>query len=69
MVGLREPLARKLGIIRLISMYASSRAMRDHAASRSRAIVFILLISSLSALIGPAAPVAAQNETLSLIHI
>ena len=44
-------------------MYAISRAMRDHAASRSRAIVFILLISSLSALIGPAAPVAAQNET------
>ena len=37
--------------------------MHDRAASRSRAIVIILLISSLSALIGPAAPVAADNET------
>ena len=53
----------KLGTLRLISMYASSKDMRDRAASRSRAIVLILLISSLSALIGPAAPVAADNET------
>ena len=49
MVGIPQ-LHDKLSTLRLISLYISSGGMHDRAASRSRAIVIILLISSLSAL-------------------
>ena len=49
----------------VIFQYVSSDTMQDRVELQSRALVMILLLSTLAALVGPASTVSAQNDTSS----
>ena len=49
----------------VILQYVSSDTMQDRVELQSRALVMILLLSTLTALVGPASTVSAQNDTSS----